>query len=81
MPRGPRSGVRWPATHSERRSAEATLGELEWLWREGHRRWIPYAVVYELAKVAGLQIGIRHRYLPESVRRILAGEPEPASRE
>jgi rhamnosyltransferase len=64
-----------------RAMARYAAGELEWLWREGHRRWIPYAVVYELAKVAGLQIGIRHRYLPESVRRILAGEPEPASHE
>jgi rhamnosyltransferase len=46
-------------------------GELGWLWRTGHRRWIPYAVVLELAKFAGLQLGRRHRLLPRSfVRRV-----------
>jgi rhamnosyltransferase len=45
--------------------------ELFWLWRTGRRRWIPYAVVYELGKFAGLQLGLRHRRLPSSlVRRI-----------
>jgi rhamnosyltransferase len=39
-------------------------GELAWLWRTGHRRWIPYAAAYELAKFAGLQLGARHRRLP-----------------
>ena len=41
-------------------------GELIWLWRTGRRRWIPYAVVLELAKFAGLQLGRRHRLLPRS---------------
>jgi rhamnosyltransferase len=36
-------------------------GELRWLWQTGRRRWIPYTVVYELAKVAGLQLGLRRR--------------------
>ena len=36
-------------------------GELRWLWRTGRRRWIPYAVVYELAKLAGLQLGLRKK--------------------
>ena len=45
--------------------------ELEWLWRTGRRRWIPYTVVYELGKFAGLQLGLRHHRLPRSlVRRI-----------
>ena len=35
------------------------VGELSWLWRTGRRRWIPYAVVYELAKLTGLQLGLR----------------------
>jgi hypothetical protein len=35
--------------------------ELAWLWRTGQRRWIPYTIVYELAKAAGLQLGLRHR--------------------
>jgi rhamnosyltransferase len=34
-----------------------------WLWRTGHRRWLPYAAVYELAKFASLQLGRRHRLL------------------
>jgi rhamnosyltransferase len=37
------------------------VGELTWLWRTGRRRWIPYAVVYELAKLTGLQLGLRKR--------------------
>jgi len=37
------------------------LGELRWLWRSGQRRWIPYAIVYELAKAAGLRAGMRSR--------------------
>jgi rhamnosyltransferase len=36
-------------------------GELTWLWRTGRRRWIPYAVVYELAKLTGLQLGLRKK--------------------
>jgi rhamnosyltransferase len=38
--------------------------ELGWLWRTGRRRWIPYTVIYELAKFAGLQVGLRHERLP-----------------
>ena len=37
------------------------VGELRWLWTTGQRRWIPYAVVYELAKLAGLQLGLRKK--------------------
>lgn len=37
------------------------VGELRWLWQTGRRRWIPYAVVYELAKLAGLQLGLRRK--------------------
>jgi rhamnosyltransferase len=33
--------------------------ELKWLWQTGQRTWIPYTVIYELAKVAGLQLGLR----------------------
>ena len=38
--------------------------ELGWLIGSGNARWIPYASVYELAKLAGLQLGARHRSLP-----------------
>jgi rhamnosyltransferase len=46
--------------------------ELAWLWRTGRRRWIPYTVVYELAKFSGLQLGLRHERLPRSLRRRLS---------
>jgi rhamnosyltransferase len=35
--------------------------ELQWLWQTGQRRWIPYTVIYELSKWAGLQFGLRRR--------------------
>lgn len=34
------------------------LGELRWLWGTGRRRWIPYAVLYEGSKFAGLKLGL-----------------------
>lgn len=49
--------------------------ELGWLWRNGHRRWIPYAAVYELAKFCGLQLGARHRRLPLALKRRLSAHP------
>jgi rhamnosyltransferase len=62
-------------SRSRRALADAALryasGELGWLWRTGRRRWIPYAVVLELAKFTGLQLGRRHRLLPKGfVRRV-----------
>lgn len=39
-------------------------GELRWLWGEGHRRWLPYAVLYEGVKFLGLALGTRHAHLP-----------------
>ncbi len=58
-----RAYVAGAASRSALRSAMARYAarELRWLWRTGQRRWIPYAVVYELAKVAGLQVGLRSR--------------------
>jgi rhamnosyltransferase len=38
--------------------------ELHWLWTTSQRRWIPYAIVYELSKYAGLQVGLRGRGRP-----------------
>jgi len=49
------------------------LGEVSWLWRTGHRRWLPYAAVYESAKFAGLQLGLRHQRIPLPVKRRLSG--------
>lgn len=54
-----------------RAGARYAQEELAWLWSSGHRRWIPYTVVYELGKFAGLQLGLRHHRLPRSVVRRL----------
>ncbi len=43
--------------------------------RTGQRRWIPYTVVYELAKYAGLQLGLRHARLPGHLARRLSSYP------
>jgi rhamnosyltransferase len=51
------------------------LGELRWLWRTGRRRWIPYAVVYELAKAAGLQLGLRRDALTAVSVRVARTRP------
>jgi rhamnosyltransferase len=51
--------------------------EIAWLWSTGRRRWIPYTVVYELAKFAGLQLGLRHRRLPRALVRRLSSYPLP----
>lgn len=37
--------------------------ELAWLMRTGQRRWIPYTVTYELAKLLGVRLGAHHRRL------------------
>ena len=49
------------------------FGEIAWLWRTGRRRWLPYAAVYESAKFAGLQLGLRHDRIPLPVKRRLSG--------
>ena len=50
-------------------------GEVAWLWRTRQRRWLPYAVLYESAKFAGLQLGLRHRRLPLGLKRHLSNLP------
>jgi rhamnosyltransferase len=51
-------------------------GEFAWLWNTGQRRWIPYTVVYELAKFTGLQLGRRHRVLPAALKSRLSAYRE-----
>jgi rhamnosyltransferase len=51
-----------------RAMADYARDELAWLWRSGQRNWIPYTVAYELAKVVGLQLGLRHRWVPEELK-------------
>ncbi len=64
-----------PASRIALRQAGARYaqGEIKWLWRTGRRRWLPYAAVYESAKFAGLQLGLRHNRLPVAVKRRLSG--------
>lgn len=50
-------------------------GELGWLWRTRQRRWIPYAALYEGAKLLGLFAGANHDRLPVTVKRRLSAIP------
>ena len=58
-----------------RAGARYALGEVAWLWRTGRRRWLPYAALYESAKYAGLQLGLRHERIPRTVKKRLSGLP------
>jgi glycosyltransferase involved in cell wall biosynthesis len=64
-----------------RAGARYAREELAWLWRSGRRRWIPYTVVYELGKFAGLQLGLRHERLPRRLASRLGALPVPAAAE
>ena len=65
--------------HSRRVLRAAALryarGEIGWLLRSGQARWIPYAVAYELAKLAGLLLGARHERLPQRLKGRLSAMP------
>ncbi len=52
-----------------RTGARYAIGEIEWLWRTRQLRWLPYAVLYESAKFAGLQLGLRHERIPVRLKR------------
>ena len=59
-----------------RRAAAAYLrAEIGWLVRAGRAHWIPYALVYETSKLAGLMLGTRHRRLPLGLKRRLSAMP------
>ena len=58
------AGARPSARVLRRAALRYGVGEVEWLWRSGQRRWIPYAALYETSKFLGLQLGVRHRRLP-----------------
>ncbi|MGH3077389.1 MAG: glycosyltransferase, partial [Gaiellaceae bacterium] len=51
------------------------VGEIAWLWRTGQRKWLPFAAIYESAKFAGLQLGLRNERLPGALKRRLSGLP------
>lgn len=66
------------AEASERLNSAALIyarGEIGWLIRTGRAGWIPYAVVYELAKWVGLQLGHRYRVVPSWLRPKLSSLP------
>jgi glycosyltransferase involved in cell wall biosynthesis len=56
-------------------SIDYVRGEFTWLWRSGNGRSIPYAVVYEAAKMAGLIAGVNHERLPLKAKRRLSALP------
>jgi rhamnosyltransferase len=49
--------------------------EVTWLARGGQRRWIPYAAVYESAKLSGLLLGANHQRLPTAIKRRFSALP------
>lgn len=51
------------------------LGEVRWLWRTGQGRWIPYAVLYESAKMSGLLAGVNHERIPLVLKRRMSRLP------
>jgi glycosyltransferase involved in cell wall biosynthesis len=56
-----------------RRSLDYARGELGWLMRTGRARWIPYTIVYEIAKATGLLLGMHHERLPRRLKPKLSG--------
>jgi rhamnosyltransferase len=50
-------------------------GELAWLWSSGQRKWIPYAILYELLKFVALHLGARHRRLPVTLKKRCSALP------
>lgn len=50
--------------------------EVAWLARGGQRRWIPYAAIYEMAKLLGLQLGAHHERLPLWAKRRFSFYPD-----
>lgn len=59
-----------------RRAAVAyAKGEVVWLWTSRQRRWLPYAAVYEAAKMLGLLAGANHERFPVTIKRYLSATP------
>jgi rhamnosyltransferase len=52
-----------------RKGLDYARGELGWMLRSGRARWIPYTVVYEGLKFAGILLGARHERLPLWLKR------------
>lgn len=50
-------------------------GEIAWLLRARQWRWIPYAALYEGAKLLGLVLGVNHERLPLSLKKRFSALP------
>jgi rhamnosyltransferase len=70
-----RAGARPSARVLRSRAWRYAREEVRWLWREGEARSLPYTVLYELAKYAGLVLGSNHRRLPLGLKRRLSAMP------
>ena len=69
------AGARPSARVLRRAALRYGVGEVEWLWRSGQRRWIPYAAVYETSKFLGLELGVHHRRLPIWLKQRVSAQP------
>ena len=49
-----------------------TKNELKFLITNGYIKWLPYAILYDLAKFFGVSLGKREKYLPLSLKRRLS---------
>lgn len=49
-----------------------TKNEMKFLITNGYMKWLPYAVLYDLAKFLGVSLGKKEKYLPLVVKRRLS---------
>jgi rhamnosyltransferase len=59
-----------------RKGLDYARGELRWMVRSGHARWIPYTCLYEGLKFVGIQLGARHERLPLWLKKRWTRYPE-----
>jgi rhamnosyltransferase len=69
------AGERAASRTLRRTAARYLAAELRWLVTTRRARWIPYALLYEAAKLAGLVLGSHHRRLPLALKRRLSAMP------
>ena len=47
------------------------VGEYQFMLKNGYWNWIPYAVIYDIAKFLGVFLGSKHEYMPLWMKRSL----------
>ena len=57
---------------SVRTGSKFALEQVRWLWRHGHRRWIPFGIAESGAKYLGYMMGRNHPMLPRPVKKKLS---------